>query len=396
MNTHRPDCSLIIPTRNRAAILRDTLSRLSNLPDDAFEILVVDNGSFDETPTLAEDFPHIRWIALGDNLGCAARNVGAVAARSDILLMLDDDSWPHPGTIERLVRLLRERRDLGAVACRVKLADASHRHDAGGVPGTFFNCGGAIRRSAFLECGGYPIDFDYYVEEYDLSCRLWKAGWTIEPRGDLLITHRRVTQNRDNNRMLHFLVRNNLLLWDRYAPNDLRDDLIHSTLERYLRVAIKENALSGFDEGRREGHHRINSRKSRRAPLTRAEFAELFGLSAARAALKRWADNARIKKIAVWTRGKSCELLIDLLASINIRVDAVHDAVADEPAWRRVPLKSFTDFNPANVDGVVVGSLSPGVAEDLADELSTKWPGLPVLSPAPWRGVESPREICAV
>ena len=96
MNTHRPDCSLIIPTRNRAAILRDTLSRLSNLPDDAFEILVVDNGSFDETPTLAEDFPHIRWIALGDNLGCAARNVGAVAARSDILLMLDDDSWPHP------------------------------------------------------------------------------------------------------------------------------------------------------------------------------------------------------------------------------------------------------------------------------------------------------------
>lgn len=393
---HRPDCSLIIPTRNRAAILRDTLSRLSKLPDGAFEILVVENGSSDETLTLANDFPHIRWIALGENLGCAARNVGAAAAHSDILLMLDDDSWPHAGTINRLTRLFTDRRDLGAVACRVKLADAPHRHDAGGVPGTFFNCGGAIRRCAFLECGGYPIDYDYYVEEYDLSCRLLKAGWTIEPRGDLHITHRRVTQNRDNNRMLRLLVRNNLLLWDRYAPDELRDDLIHSTFERYLRVAMKENALAGFEEGRHEGLGRINARKPRRAPLTHAEFAALFGLSAARAALTRWADNARIEKVSIWTRGKSCELLIDLLASINIRVDAVHDAVADEPTWRRVPLKPFADFNPANVDGVVVGSLSPGVSEDLADDLSTKWPGLPVISPAPWRGVESPRETCAV
>src|SRR5205823_6339748 len=101
-------------------------------------------------------------------------------------------------------------------ACRVLLSSAGDvpagrfRHDAGGVPGVFFNCGAAIRRSAFIDVGGFPIDFEYYVEEYDLACRLWKDGWTIEPHGDAIVWHERVTTNRDNNNMLRLLVRNNL------------------------------------------------------------------------------------------------------------------------------------------------------------------------------------------
>lgn len=394
MNMLPCNCSVIIPTRNRAAILRDTLRQLCALPDKSFEIIVLDNGSTDETPDLKSEFPAVRWIELGENHGCAARNIGAAAAHGDVLLMLDDDSWPGPGVIDRIVDLFDERTELGAVACRVLLADPPDRHDAGGVPGTYFNCGGAIRRRAFLECGGYPIDFDYYVEEYDLSVRLWKGGWTIEPRGDLVVMHRRVTKNRDNNRMLRLLVRNNLLLWSRYAPHSCRQDLIDATLERYLRVAVKENAISGFEQGRSEGLFRASSMCAFRNRLSEAEFAALMGLSAARAALIEWADNARIKNVAVWTRGKSCELLIDLLFSINIHVDAVHDVVADEPTWRRVPLRSIRDFDPARVDGIVVGSLSPGVAEDIANELSEILPELPVISPAPWRGVADGAHQC--
>lgn len=390
------DCSIIIPTRNRSAILGETLGRLAGLPDERFEIIVIDNGSSDKSPALRQAFGGVRWIDLDRNLGCAARNVGAAAALGRVLLMLDDDSWPEAGVVEQIVALFDARPRLGAAACRVRLADSPDRHDAGGVAGTYFNCGGAIRRSAFLECGGYPIDFEYYVEEYDLSCRLWKAGWTIEPRGELVVHHRRVSQNRDNNNMLRLLVRNNLVLWQRYAPDEFREDLIESTLERYRRVAIRESALVGFEQGREEGLARIGSAKGIGRRLSSAEFADLMGLSAARAALVEWADNARIEKVAIWTRGKACELLIDLITSISIRVDAVYDFVADEPTWRGVLLRRAEDFDSSAVDGIVAGSLSPGVAEDIAHDLAEKMPGLPILSPAPWLGVATAVSRCSV
>jgi GT2 family glycosyltransferase len=378
------DCSLIIPTHNRRDVLDATLSRIVALPDRRFEIIVVDNGSTDGTPDLARRYPQVRWIELGANLGAAARNVGAVAARGRVLLMLDDDSWPAQGTVDRLVALFDARPRLGAAACRVRLADQPHRHDAGGVPGVFFNCGGAIRRRAFLEVGGFPIDYDYYVEEYDLCCRLWQRNWGVQPRGDMLVWHQRVIKNRDNDRMLRLLVRNNLRLWNRYAPAALRNDLIETTIDRYRRVALKENALDGFRAGLEEGRAETDAGSFRRSPLSVSQFENIFGLPTARQTLQTWADNHHVETIAVWTRGKGCEQLLSLLPSVSICVDAVYDrSDADEP-WRSLPVRGEDSFDPASVDGIVVGTLSPGVAEDLRQELDSRFNGLPVLSAAPW------------
>jgi GT2 family glycosyltransferase len=380
------DCSLIVPTYNRSAVLGDTLSRIECLPDRraSHEVIVIDNGSTDDTAALQTAYPRTRFIQLGRNLGAAARNVGAVAARGRLLLMLDDDSRPEPGTLDRLVALFDRRRDLGAAACRVRLAEAPHRHDAGGVPGIFFNCGGVIRRKAFLQAGGFPIDFDYYVEEYDLCCRLWQRGWRIEPRGDLLVWHSRVSANRDNNRMLRLLVRNNLRLWARYAPASELDDCIASTIERYRRVAEKENAAAGFEAGLREGQAELASRSFRRHPLSHAQYESLLGLGAARQTLRHWADNHCVQAVAVWGRGKGCEQLLGVLASLRIDVSAVHDGAVTAQSWRGLPLRHENDFNPREAQGVVVGSLSPGVAADLAADLERRFPGMPVVSAAPW------------
>lgn len=380
------DCSLIIPTRDRREVLDETLSRLESLSDGRCrrEIIVVDNGSTDETSSLKERHPQVRWIELGENLGAAARNVGAVAARGGLLLMLDDDSWPAEGTLDQTKAIFDRRPDLAAVACRVRLADPPHAHDAGGVPGVFFNCGGVVRRDAFLEAGGYPIDFDYYVEEYDLCCRLWQNGWRIEPRGDLLVWHRRVTKNRDNNRMLRLLVRNNLRLWSRYAPASQLKECLETTVERYRRVAEKENALKGYHAGLEEGRAEVAGRPGRRRPLSGQQFDDLLGLGAARETLRRWADNRHAKTVAVWTRGKGCEQLLTLLRSLRIAVEGVYDRDVNGRSWRGLPLRSERQFRPRAVDGIVVGSLSPGVAEDLARELGSRFAGLPIVSPVPW------------
>jgi GT2 family glycosyltransferase len=385
------DCSLIIPTHNRCEVLDATLSRIESLSDRIcdFEVIVVDNGSTDGTIRLAERHRQARWIELGVNMGAAARNVGATAARGRILLMLDDDSWPMDGTLDGLVELFDRRPDLGAVACRVRLAEPPHRHDAGGVPGIFFNCGGAVRREAFLEAGGYPIDFDYYVEEYDLCCRLWQNGWRVEPHGDLLVWHGRVTKNRDNNRMLRLLVRNNLRLWSRYAPASELVNCLEMTVERYRRVAEKEHAVAGFQAGLAEGRTELAAKAGRRQPLSEEQYQSLFGLAAARDTLREWADNHQVRAVAVWSRGKGCEQLLALLRSVGIRVKAVYDRAVNGHSWCGAPLRSEDDFNASEVDGIVVGSLSPGVAEDVAEELRERVRGVPVLSPSPWARQET-------
>ncbi|MFH1416907.1 MAG: glycosyltransferase family 2 protein [Planctomycetota bacterium] len=384
MRSKSCDCSVIIPTFNRRHVLEETLTRLDAFSGPSYETIVVDNGSTDGSLKLRARYPHVRWIELDRNLGAAARNVGAVAARGRVLLMLDDDSWPAEGTLERLVELFDTSPDLGAAACRVRLADQPHLHDAGGVPGIFFNCGGAIRREAFLQAGGFPVDFDYYVEEYDLCCRLWQNGWRVEPHGDTLVWHRRVTENRDNNRMLRLLVRNNLRLWGRYAPAGSLDDLVESTIDRYRRVAEKEGAISGFHEGLELGRAENALARRRRRPLSRGQFEDLFGLPAARRMLRHWADNQHVRTVAVWMRGKGCEQLLDILPSANIGVEAVYDVRVEDASWRGVPLRSSDSFRPDAVDGIVVGSLSPGVAEDIRNELRECFASVPIVSAAPW------------
>lgn len=378
-------CSLIIPTLNRCDVLGETLSRLQLLPDSNFETIVVDNGSTDGTvKTLSGRFPQVHWIELGKNRGAAARNAGAAAAVGRVLVMLDDDSWPAHGTLDRLASLFNHRLDLGAVACRVRLADPPQRHDAGGVPGIFFNCGGAIRRTAFMEVGGFPEDFDYYVEEYDLCCRLWQRGWCVEPRGDTLVWHRRVSKNRDNDRMLRLLVRNNLRLWQRYAPDEALDALIASTLERYRRVAVKENAMKGYEAGLEEGRADIAAQKIRRTPLFPRQLDDLFGLTRAKRALSEWADNHSIKNVAIWTRGKGCEQLLETLSSFKIRLEGIYDHAVETDEWHGVALRDIQSFRPESVDGIVIGSLSPGVAEDACCDAAERYGQIPILSPAPW------------
>ncbi len=380
MNAKRYECSLIVPTHNRCDVLAETLSRLEALPDRAYEIIVVDNGSTDDTRLLEQHYPDVRWIRLERNIGAAARNVAAVAARGRVLLMLDDDSWPLEGVVDGLSQAFAEQPDLGAAACRVVLADEPHRHDAGGVPGIFFNCGGAIRREAFQQAGGFPIDFDYYVEEYDLCCRLLQKGWRISQRADLVVRHRRVAANRDNNRMLRYLVRNNLRLWHRYAPQDLLDDMIETTIERYRRVAIKENALVGFERGLTEGSAEIARGLIRRHPLTREQFDALFGLDDAEQRLRDWADNRSVETVAVWGRGKGCEQLLSVMSSVRIRAEAVYDRAAEDETWRGIPLRGEDQLDAEAIDGIIVGTLSPGVGADVALSLRSRFRDVPVFT----------------
>lgn len=101
MHSSEPSISVIICTRNRAVLLEKCLSSIEEqtLSTDAFEVLVVDNGSSDDTPLLLKNFSkRLPLVVITEPVvGLSrARNTGWKNAKSDYIAFLDDDAMADP------------------------------------------------------------------------------------------------------------------------------------------------------------------------------------------------------------------------------------------------------------------------------------------------------------
>jgi glycosyltransferase involved in cell wall biosynthesis len=100
--------SVIIPTFNRSEFVIDALNSVANQSWSAIEIIVVDDGSTDDTVALVEQWVRSRpavtvWLLRQPNRGVsAARNAGAAVARGEFLYFLDSDDLIHPQALETL------------------------------------------------------------------------------------------------------------------------------------------------------------------------------------------------------------------------------------------------------------------------------------------------------
>ena len=190
-----PRIAVVIVTRNRAALLRGTLARLVALPERP-RVIVVDNGSTDETAAVARVAdPQVQSVALKENRGAAARNIGVEATEAPYVAFADDDSWYEPGALSHAANLFDAHPRLGLVAARV-LVGPERKLDptcgamarsplprAPGLPGPavlgFLACGAILRRSAFTAVGGFCERIGIGGEEYILAIDLTAAGWHL-------------------------------------------------------------------------------------------------------------------------------------------------------------------------------------------------------------------------
>jgi GT2 family glycosyltransferase len=103
-----PLVSLVIPTYNREAGLRETLAglRRQTLPAARLQVCLVDDGASAAVAALArEPFPFAVQYMRTDHVGAtAARNAGAAASQAEVLIFMDDDIHPAPGTLEVLAQ----------------------------------------------------------------------------------------------------------------------------------------------------------------------------------------------------------------------------------------------------------------------------------------------------
>src|SRR5918996_4577155 len=226
--------TVVIATRNRGTELLGTLARLRALPEWP-PIVVVDNGSTDGTSELVRAaFPDVQVVGLQRNLGGAARTVGARLVDSAYIAFSDDDSWWAPGALSRAGDLLDRHPRLAVLAARV-LVGPEQRLDpvcqemahsplppADDLPGPsvlgFIACGAVVRRTAFLEVGGFDVRLGVGGEEELLSVDLAVRGWGLA-YVDEVVAYHHPSPSRDPSGRRRVQVRN--ALWSAWLRRPL-------------------------------------------------------------------------------------------------------------------------------------------------------------------------------
>ncbi len=340
--------SFVLPTRDRPHRLAETLAALGQLSTPA-EIIVIDNAptSPARAPTTLENGSHVRVLRSPTNLGAAARNLGVRESDpvSRWIVMLDDDSHPID---DGFIQVLREQpADVAAVSADISLPLQQRRED-GGLPEVFIGCGVAVRREVFLELGGYDPSFDYYAEEYDLAARIILSGRRVHFDLRFKVAHFKDSTNRDLNRIIARLVRNNGWVTQRYSPEDHRRAELRRTRRRYRAIAAKERVTAGYAAGISE--LRATNRAQLRRPMPSALFDRFTGLAQAREALAAEQGTLPFRSAALVDEGKNSWAIATALEELGVRL--VRTDRADD------------------AEALVIGTLSPGPMLDAAQRRS--------------------------
>ncbi len=187
-----PKISVIVCSYNGARTLRQCLDALASLDYPNYEVIVVNDGSTDDTPAIAQDYP-VRLFNQPNKGLSAARNVGLAASDGDIVAYLDDDAFPHRYWLRYLAAAFGRSAHVGiggpnlppagdglVAECiaaapgnplHVLLSDEIAEH----IPG----CNMAYRKEALVAISGFDTRFRAAGDDVDLCWRLQGRGWTL-------------------------------------------------------------------------------------------------------------------------------------------------------------------------------------------------------------------------
>ena len=195
--------SVVVPARDAAPLLRETLpALLASLPSEA-ELIVVDDGSRDDTADVARSLGAHSVLCQAPAGPAAARNRGAAAAKGDPIVFLDADVRVHPDTLQRLIAPLSEPGVAAAfgsydatpgarswVSLYKNLAHHFVHQRSRPEASTFWAGCGAMRRDAFRAAGGFDAGYRRpSIEDVELGYRLRAAGFRIRLVPEAQVTH---------------------------------------------------------------------------------------------------------------------------------------------------------------------------------------------------------------
>ena len=142
-----PLISVILPTHNRSNLLRRAVDSVCAQVYTQWEIVVVDDGSTDDTPAVIEQLRNrlgecrLQTIRIANTGVCAARNHGLAVARGEFIAYLDDDNLMHPLWLKAVVWSFAQRPDIDVVYGGIIIDDILrlNRRNAGALPSYHLN-----------------------------------------------------------------------------------------------------------------------------------------------------------------------------------------------------------------------------------------------------------------
>ena len=194
-----PYVSILVPAYNEELVIENTIRSLLASDYSTYEIIVVDDGSHDNTSRVVSDNfgndERVRLFTIANAGKAAALNTGLRHARGEIVVALDADTLFAPHTIAALAHRFYDKQ-LGAIAGNAKVGNrvnlttrwqaleyiTSQNMDRRAfasldcitvVPGAV----GAWRKDLLVEVGGFPSDT--LAEDQDLTLRIRRLGYTI-------------------------------------------------------------------------------------------------------------------------------------------------------------------------------------------------------------------------
>ena len=216
-----PLVSIITLNYNQPQLTREFLESTRKLCYTNFEILVCDMAS-DQDPTLiinAAAYPNTRLLRSSKNLGYSAgNNWGIRQANGDYFFIVNNDTIVTPDLIGLLLKPFELHPSVGVTSPKIKfyhqpemiqyagfnamnpftgrtstigeMQEDRGQYDKSGPTHASHGCAMMISRQALEKAGMFPEKFFLYYEEWDLSARITKFGYTIWYAADAVIFHK--------------------------------------------------------------------------------------------------------------------------------------------------------------------------------------------------------------
>jgi len=200
-----PFVSVIVCSYNGGPTLASCLDSLGKLNYPEYEVLLVDDGSTDDTSYIAAQFPWVRYIHQSNQGLSHARNTGAATAKGEVFAYTDSDCMVDPDWLYYLIGTLVSGDYAGVggpnvtppaknwiQACvaaapggpsHVLLTDVVAEH----IPG----CNMAFYRWAFEGVGGFDTEYRKAGDDVDFCWRIQQAGWVISFSPTAIVWHYR-------------------------------------------------------------------------------------------------------------------------------------------------------------------------------------------------------------
>jgi GT2 family glycosyltransferase len=213
--------TVVLPCYNARATLERALQTLEaqDVPEDVFEIIVVDDGSTDGTGEMIRDWSSpvtLRLVQQPNRGAAAARNLGAMRAQGEVLLFLDPDVFADPGLVRAHLRHYTAGTRPLAVQGRTSpdpatlvtpfmhtshlmpIPDLTIRREDNLSPFHVFGRNFSVSRTAYQTIGGFDEGFrGYGWEDVEFAFRFCRAGGRIKYEPDACGTHHHVLSMED-------------------------------------------------------------------------------------------------------------------------------------------------------------------------------------------------------